>query len=56
METSSTQQAADAARSFRLAMRLRDRDPLAHEWALLEHFERFVRPRNPRGTCAPPAR
>jgi hypothetical protein len=37
-------------------MRLRDQDPLAHELALLQHFERFVPPRNPHGTCALPAR
>lgn len=56
MSNSANQAAADAARSFRMAMRLRESDPLVHQLALHEHFERFVPQREGRGTCALPER
>lgn len=52
-KTTYKQQAAgDAARSFRLAMRLRESDPLAHSLALHQHFDRFVPPPAQARTCA----
>ena len=54
MESTSTQYAAEAARSFRLATRLRDVDPLAYELSLHQHFERFVPPPARHRTCALP--
>lgn len=54
--SSSTQTAAEAARSFRMAMRLKDTDRLAHELALHQHFDRFVPQHEGRGTCALPHR
>ena len=39
--TEHASKAAAAARSFRLATRLRDADRLAHELALHNHFDRF---------------
>lgn len=56
MTNSSSKQAAEAARSFRLATRVREVDPLAYDLALHQHFDQFVlRPERHR-TCALPGR
>lgn len=51
-KTTQKQDAGEAARSFRLAMRLRSSDPLAHSLALHQHFDRFVPPPALARTCA----
>lgn len=54
MTTTSTKHAADAARSFRLATRVRDVDPLAYDLALHQHFDQFVLRSERNRTCALP--
>lgn len=51
-KTTQKQNAGEAARSFRLAMRLRGSDPLSHSLALHQHFDRFVPPRPQARVCA----
>lgn len=56
MTTTSSKQAADAARSFRLATRVRDFDPLAYDLALHQHFDQFVLRPERNHACAWPGR
>lgn len=54
MGTSSRQNAAEAARSFRLAARLRESDPLAYDLALYRHFGEYVPVPDRQRTCSLP--
>lgn len=56
MSTSSTETAAEAARSFRLAARLRESDSLAYELALCRHFDQYVPAPERQRTCSLPER
>lgn|GEM_PF-5910316 len=42
MTTNTSSQAAEAARSFRLATRAREVDPIAYDLALHQHLDQFV--------------